>query len=152
MSGHISRFCEMKRDSTCSNYGRLGHTTRNCRIRRNYQNVRQIQEQWDSGEKYSYTDDTPCPSAPVTVEEEEDNVIQHTRINVLTVAEPIKIKEPKTKKMWIPCDQVDQTASTIPPIYLDLDDYIQGRRAERNIRFEEAETLITTGRFEKAKN
>jgi len=148
MNGHISRFCEMNRNNNpmCRNCGRRGHISRNCRIRRNdYQNVRQIQ--WDSDEEYPHIDDTQYPSAPATMEEEDDtNHIE--RVNVLTVAEPQRPKagnrnhKNKRMKQW----------PSYPQQILDLEEYIQGRRAKRNIRFEETQTLITNGRFERARN
>ena len=161
MNGHIARFCDRNNNPMCRNCGRRGHSTRNCRINKSHL-VRQIQDQWDaSDEEYAHIDDTQYPSAPATIEE-EDETNQLSRINVLTVSghqdqktanqDPkAATQDPKRTNKKQKSKRTKQRPS-YPQYILDLEEYVQGKRTKRNIRFEETETLITTGRMEKAKN
>ena len=148
--GHISRFCAMNRiNYRCNNCGRQGHATRNCRVQRRSLNVRQIQDQLESDDEYfnDHGHNSCVSSQDVPTQDEEDEI---QRINVLTVVESpesndVSIRKHRRRKAI-------KKRPSYPQYILDLDEYIHGKRSRRNVRFEEAETVITKGHPEKAKN
>jgi hypothetical protein len=155
--GHIARFCVM---NCCKNCGRRGHASWQCRASRRTLNVRQLQEdQWDSEGELHYNEhdqdsSTSSPNLCSTPGSEpgEDEIPQ---IRVLTVEETNQHHEDYPQIKTIRGHRrrkPTRERPSYPQYILDLNEYIHGKRSKKNVRFEEADTLITKQHSERAKN
>ena len=86
------------------------------------------------------------------LEIKKDEIAQ---VNVLTVNEAIHQQEEMPEDRVTRGHRRRKPAKerfTYPPHIVQLDEYIHGRRSKKHVQFEKAQTLITKGHSERAKN
>lgn len=151
--GHISRVCEQNKCTIC---GLFGHTASRCRAngyRNAYKSKRfrqmRINENtdWNSCD---FSDDLSEVSHQRSSDSEREHHEQEVsaEVHAMTI-HPRNSKPRKHSNLNI---TTTGKRKQYPDEINDFYEYIQGRKAWKNIRFNQADTLITKGNNEKAKN
>jgi len=149
--GHVARFCDQNKCSTC---GRRGHVAMNCRSRTRPSRFRQMwEDNVDNDWNSQHIEDGESEAISVQSREELEhrNENDAADVHTLTIHDKRMNRKRPTRKVVRTTYQHSKQWK-YPNEINELYDYIQGRRTWKNVHVNKAETLISKGHMEKAKN